>query len=586
MISVNKFFKNLILNEYLEKPFLDAKENKKQDLSRTREPEDLMDSLAFASEDTFISMNSNRGWQDYISIWRRLFAHNIEVEEAVTEIVNEAIVTEAEGLVVKIDWRDSDKVDKKKREAIEKEWHYLYDLMNFDENCTNYFQRWYIDAVLVAELVYDNNKQSEGIKFIDLLEPKNLVLDRDTKTKKQVLRRVQENSSFYMAKSSDRVWKEEQFAIAHSGLFDPDLKIYLSYLNYGVRPCNQLNSIENSLIVYALTRSTEKLVYYIDVGDLNHAKALAKIQDVARQYSSKLKYDSDTGGVLNVKDKIKLSKEIFLGTRGGERGTTVDTISSDQLNLGELPILEYFQDKLYRALKVPRLRRKEETMMQFGESSEVERQEINFFKFIIKLRNKFNGFFRDLLMKHCVAKEIITQEEWKKDFNREIIFKYANNNNYEEMKRIAQLKSKLELLDMVKDYSIKNEQGEIILFSMDYIKKNIMKLTNEEIKQLADQIDSDMKSFKPTSDGVADEEPTTKEFNNYGEGEFDEFGDSDKDEIFEELSDGELAVNIAIEDYEKMIGVMKEGDELIPVDNQGKPLGVNLEFKNGKLIKK
>ncbi len=580
--NTKKYFKNLFLNEYLEKPFIERKNSDKKNLSTTRDPIDVMDSLAFASEDSFLSMNTVSGWSDYIGIWRRLFAYNIEVEEAVTEIVNEAIVAEAADSTIKLDWRNTEKIDKKKLKTIQDEWLYIYDLLDMEENASTYFQRWYIDAVLVGELVYSNKNRKEGVKYIDILEPKNLVLDYDTKTQKELLRRITDGSANYnIVKRSDKVWLEEQFAYADSGLFDPDLKIYLSYLNYAVRPTNQLNSIENALIVYALTRSTEKLVYYIDVGDLPYNKALAKIQDVARKYSSALKYDSDSGNILGVKDKIKLSKEIFLGTRGGERGTTVETISADQINLGELPILEYFQDKVYRSLKVPRLRRREEAMFNFGDNGEIERQEINFYKFIVKLRAKFNRFFKEILKKHLLAKEIITEEEWVDTINREIRFVYANNNNYEEIKRIAQLKSKLELMNDIKEYAIKNEQGEIILFSSEYIKKNIMKFTDDEIKELDKQIEVDVKAAKPLSDEPTDENPD----NNFNKG-FEDFADEDKDELFEEINDGDLAVDIDLEDYEKLIGALKEGDELIPVGKDGKPLGVEFKLEKGKLVKK
>ena len=574
-MKLNEYAKKFFLNEYLKDPFLKAKEDKKQELSTTRSNEDLMDSLAFASEDTFISMNANRGWADYISIWRRLFAHNIEVEEAVTEIVNEAIVADTMDDIIKLDWKNED-LDKAKRKKIQEEWETIYGMLNLSEDAPILFQRSYIDAVLVAELIYDNKKLKDGIQRIDILEPKNLVLDQDTKTGKQILRRVLDTSNYNIVRHSDKIWTEEQFVMTNSGLFDPELKIYLSYLNYAVRPVNQLNSIENALIVYALTRSTEKLVYYVDVGDLNHNKASAKIQDVARKYSSNLKYDSSSGNIINTKDKIKLSKEIFLGTRGGERGTTVDTISSDQMNIGELPILEYFQDKLYRTLKVPRLRRQKDAMFNFGDSTEVEREEINFYKFVVRLRNHFNPFLKDILKKQCISKGLCTLEQWENEISKNILFVYANNNNYEELKKIASLRAKIELLDSVKEYTVKNEQGEIIFFSSKYIKDNILKFTQDEIDELDKQIEDDMKKAKPTAD-----EPTAEEGNNpFGENK------EEKDEMFEELSGGELAVDLSLEDYEKIVGGMKEGDEIIPVDSNGNQLPTMLYTKGKLKIKK
>lgn len=574
-MNIIQSLKNIFLNEYLEKEFLETKDTK--DLSTTRDASDIVDAFNVVENDAFYSMHSHKSLGEFIPMWRNLVARNIEVAEAVEEIVNEAVVIDDEDIILKIDFRDKDKVKENITKKIQDEWNYLYNIMDLRENISLYFQRFYIDAIIIAENIYSNKKKNSGIIAIDILDPVGMVQDVN-KDGKIIYKKLNDTINYDLSKSS-KVWKEEQISLATSGLFDDKFKIYLSYLNYAVRSVNQLNSIENSLIIYALTRSTEKLIYYVDVGDLNHSKSLAKVQQVARDNSSQLKYDTGSGKVSNVKDKIKLTKEIFLASRNGERTTTIENLSADQLSLGELPILEYFLDKVYRTLRVPRLRRKDDAVFSFGDSSEVERQEINFFKFIVKLRQRFNAFFRDILMKHLIHKGVLRQEEWESTYKSQIKFIYANNNNYAEMKRIAQLRSQIELLDSVKDYATKNENDEIILFSREDIQKNIMKRTDEEIEEIDKQIADDVKAKELEVD---DTEEVEEDFEDLDDSLI---NDSLNDVYKVEGGDEELGVNLSLDAFAEVSGALKEGDEVFTIGKDGKATN-KMEWNGKKLIKK
>ena len=570
-----KYIKDLAVKEYLQNPFLAQEDDKKQDLTTVRSEADLLNQLSIINDDAFFSMRTQKQIGEYIPMWRNLVSRNIEVEEAVTEIVNEAVVVEDED-IIKLDFKDRDSLKKENTcKKIEEEWTYIYNLINIETNITTWFTNFYVDGVLIAENIYDNDKINEGIQKIDLLDPIGMIKTKN-KSGREVYKKTK-NTLNYNMDSFEKMWYEEQISMATSGLFDHNLSIYLSYLNYSVRSINQLNAIENSLVIYALTRSTEKLIYHVDTGDLPHAKARAKVEAVARDNSSNIKYDSTTGEISNIKDKIKLSKEIFLGNRGGEKGTTIESLSSDQLNLGELPALEYFLDKVYRTLKVPRLRKKEEAMFNYGDSSEVERQELNFYKFIVRMRKRFNVIFMDIMKKHLVAKKVLTEEEWDNEFSRQIRFKYANNNNYDELKKIAQLRMKLDLLREISEYTVKGgeDNDEMYLFSMEYVKKHIMNWTDKEIEEYDKMITKEIdkkKAEQPEPEPEVDPDEG-KAWNDL------DSGGSKKgvDKIYEEPGAGELRIDLSLEAFEQVAAGLKDGDEVIIND------GTRMAMNKGKL---
>jgi len=111
-----------------------------------------------------------------------------------------------------------------------------------------------------------------------------------------------------------------------------------------------------------------------------------------------------------------------------------------------------------------------------GRSSEITRDELKFQKFIDRVRNKFSTLFSETLKRQLILKKIIVPSDWH-DIKESIIFEYARDNYYAELKDTEILKERLEAMQMMDEY--------IGLFwSKDYVRRNILKLTDDEIKQI------------------------------------------------------------------------------------------------------
>ena len=155
-----------------------------------------------------------------------------------------------------------------------------------------------------------------------------------------------------------------------SGLIDRNKGNVLSYIHKAIKSLNQLRMIEDSLVIYRLSRAPERRIFYIDVGNLPKVKAEQYLSDVMNRYRNKLVYDAHTGEVRDDRKFMSMMEDFWLPSREGGRGTEITTLPGGQ-NLGELSDIEYFQKKLYRALGVPESSIASDGGFNLGRSSEI-----------------------------------------------------------------------------------------------------------------------------------------------------------------------------------------------------------------------
>jgi hypothetical protein len=258
-------------------------------------------------------------------------------------------------------------------------------------------------------------------------------------------------------------------------LVDQDKNIPLSYLHKAIRPANQLRMMENAAVIYRITRAPERRIFYVDVGNLPSGRAEQYLKDIMDRYRNKLVYDANTGEVRDDKKFMSMLEDFWLPRREGSQGTQIDTLPAGQ-NLGEIGDIEYFQKKLYQALNVPVSRLEQSAGLNFGRSAEINRDELKFAKFVAKLRRKFSTMFEDLLKTQLVLKNIMTEEDWN-DIKDTIIYNFSQDTYYTESKNQEILRSRFEVLQGASSFI-----GS--LFSKEYVQKNILMLTDQQIEEI------------------------------------------------------------------------------------------------------
>jgi hypothetical protein len=420
-----------------------------------------------------------------------------DVDTAIEDIVNEAIGNFDDEVPLKLNL-DKTGLSLSIQKKITEEFNYILRVLQFNDRAQDYFRRWYIDGRMYFHKVIDTAKPGEGIKDIRYIDPRKMTKVKEVKKEKNdkgvmFIKSVEEYFLFnekgiankpgqYKAAEADSALRITKDAITYcpSGLIDQDKNIPMSYLQKAIRPANQLRMMENAAVIYRITRAPERRVFYVDVGNLPSGRAEQYLKDIMDRYRNKLVYDANTGEVRDDKKFMSMLEDFWLPRREGSQGTSIDTLPAGQ-NLGEIGDIEYFQKKLYQSLNVPISRLEQASGgLNFGRSAEINRDELKFAKFVSKLRRKFSVLFDDLLKTQLLLKNIMTEEDWN-DIRETIIYVFAQDAYYTESKNQEILRSRFEVLQGAASFI-----GS--LYSKEYVQKNILMFTDEELEEINLQI--------------------------------------------------------------------------------------------------
>ncbi len=445
---------------------------------------------------------------DLIKRYREMAIHP-ESDNAIEDVVNEAIVSDSYDSPVEIELSNVNASDKLK-DKIREEFRYIKELLDFDKKSHEIFRNWYIDGRLYYHKVIDLKKPEDGIKELRYIDPMKMRYIRQEKKPKNKdgvdLSRMDEKSkTFYPEIEEYFVYSpkpnyplgmvsgaggqkgvkiaKDTITYVNSGLVDRNKGTVLSYLHKAIKALNQLRMIEDSLVIYRLSRAPERRIFYIDVGNLPKVKAEQYLRDVMMRYRNKLVYDASTGEVRDDRKFMSMMEDFWLPRREGGRGTEITTLPGGQ-NLGELADIEYFQKKLYRALGVPESRIANDGGFNLGRSSEILRDELKFTKFVGRLRKRFANLFSDMLRTQLILKNIISTEDWDA-INDHIQYDFVYDNQFSELKESELMDGRLATLATIEPYIGK-------FYSQDWVRRKVLRQSDTEIKEIDEQIEQEI----------------------------------------------------------------------------------------------
>lgn len=405
-----------------------------------------------------------------------------EVESAIDDIVNEAIVVE-DSFPIELDLDNIDWLSDKIKEKITEEFENIMKLMNFKRTSHEHFKRWYIDGKSFYHLIVNESKMSEGIFEIRWVDSKCIRKITEVE-KKRVAAGVQEikrTDEYYLFSedpqnpNSGIKIQLDTIAYGSSGLYDPREKRVLSHLHKAIKPVNQLKMLEDSVVIYRVARAPERRVFYVDVGSLPKMKAEEYLKKVMNRYKNKIVYNATTGTIVDEKVNISMLEDFWLPRREGSQGTEVITLPGGA-SLGEMDDVEYFRKKLLKALNVPITRLEPENGFSIGRAAEITRDELKFTKFIQRLRQRFSIILDQILRVQLVLKKIVTEEDWKK-ISCDLVYDFASDSQFAELKKLEIVQERMQALTAAAEFS-----GRFI--SDTWIKKNILFQTDEEMKEI------------------------------------------------------------------------------------------------------
>jgi len=488
-----------------------------EDRGQSPIPPNQNDSVAVAAGGhfgTYVDVDGSQGRNEYelIKRYRDMSLHP-ECDSAIDEIVNEFVVSDAHDSPVEIELSNLD-VSAGVKKKIRDEFNHVKKLLNFDKRAHEIIRTWYIDGRTFYHKVIDLDRPKRGILELRYIDPLKLrkvrqkikspestsqgakgtaleydwgdYIDYYIYNPKGYANAMTVNATYDFASSNGIKIAADSIAKCNSGLMDLNKKQPLSFLHKAIKSLNQLRMIEDSLVIYRLSRAPERRIFYIDVGNLPKVKAEQYLRDVMSRYRNKLVYDASTGEIRDDKKHMSMLEDFWLPRREGGRGTEITTLPGGQ-NLGELKDVEYFKKKLYNSLNLPPSRLTDDNKgFNLGKTTEVLRDELKFTKFIGRLRKRFSELFNDILQTQLILKGIIAPEDWE-DMEEHIQYDFLFDNHFNELKQQEMMLQRMNLVAQMDPFLGK-------YFSVDYIRRQVLQQSDKDIKEMDKQIATDINS--------------------------------------------------------------------------------------------
>lgn len=459
-----------------------------------------------------------------------------EIDAAIDEITNEALSLDEESLV-DINLDDLELPERVKK-AIRDEFKTILNILNMNKFAYEIFRRWYIDGRLYYHVLIDPNDLKSGIKEVRYVDPRKIRKVREVARRRvpgafeggdTVVPKTQNEYFIFNDKGFNYGNKsvgpsttglkiaKDSIVYVTSGLTDNQGTMVLSYMHKAIKALNQLRTLEDALVIYRLARAPERRIWYIDVGNLPKMKAEQYVRDIMIKHKNKLIYDGSTGEVKDSRKFMTMLEDYWLPRREGGRGTEVTTLPGGQ-TLGEMDDVLYFQKKLYQTLNVPINRLNSDALFSIGRATEITRDELKFYKFIVRLRARFANLFNQMMEKQLVLKGVMSIEEWQNIANQ-VKYDFSKDNYFTELKDAEILQSRVNLMMTV-------EQGGLLgkYYSHNWARRQILKQSDENIEEQDEEIQEeqgDPRWNQQAGAGPADDQQDDAQADQGGDGDDD-----------------------------------------------------------------
>jgi hypothetical protein len=433
---------------------------------------------------------------DLIKRYREVAQHP-ECDMAIEDIINEVIVSDERDTSVSLSL-DKLSISDNIKTKIRDEFEEVMKLLNFDEKGHDIFKRFYIDGRIYFHKVIDPTSPRKGLTELRYIDPRKIKKVREVRKKRdskskgiEVIEQSAEwfvyNEKGMTSANSNAGIKISTDSITYvtSGIIDQTKNMVLGHLHKAIKPVNQLRMIEDAVVIYRIVRAPERRIFYVDVGNLPKIKAEQYLRDVMARYRNKLVYDASTGEIRDDRKHMSMLEDFWLPRREGAKGTEVSTLAGGQ-NLGEISDVVYFQKKLYKALNVPISRMESEAGFNLGRAAEISRDELKFTKFVARLRKRFTQMFNDILKTQLVLKGVMTIEDWS-NIKEHIQYSFLKDGYFAELKNAEIMRERINLAEQISPHVGK-------YFSVEYIRKNVLRQTDEDIAEIDRQIANEIKT--------------------------------------------------------------------------------------------
>lgn len=451
----------------------------------------------------------------------RNLAMQPELEDILDRLANESIVYDDEeayictpfldkGLINDLNEQNSDEIDK----SIQTSFYKIYLLLNWKLKAWDIYRKFLIEGILCYEIIYDDPSNPKSIIMIVELDPVTLT--------KEV------NDGIIIWKQFKGVIGQERTLLDSQIIYikyeDSGVSTRLSYLERLIRPFNLYRIVEQAQVIWTVTQSSFKTIFTIPVGSMNRAKGMQTLASAMNRYKEDISFNVDTGELMvNGRKNLPFNKEYWFPEN--EQGRPqIETLVDNGPMLNDSDQIKWFENKLFKMSKIPLNRfDKDAQSTWFGtDPTQALREEIDFARFITRLRNTFS----EIMLKPLRIQLSLSIPDIKNDKRilNSISLRWNSYNLFEEMMNIEVMSKRIEFISTMKDSLVvtDDEGNDIPYFSIKFLIQKYLKMPeadlelNEKLKKLENQ------------NATSDEEDTEKE----------DDGNDENDEMDDELDSG------------------------------------------------
>jgi hypothetical protein len=152
--------------------------------------------------------------------------------------------------------------------------------------------------------------------------------------------------------------------------------------------------LEDSIIIYRVSRAPERRVFYIDVGKMPPNRVKQYLESIKNEIKQKKIPTQNRNGeaqIESVYNPHSMQEDFYFAQRADGKGSRVETLPGGQ-GLGELTDLEYFQEKVWEGMRVPssymRSRNGENPIFNDGRAGQSYVEELRFMFFVKRLQRR------------------------------------------------------------------------------------------------------------------------------------------------------------------------------------------------------
>ena len=400
-----------------------------------------------------------------------------EVSDGLDAVCDEAIVENTSSDVVNLDILEE--MPQHVEEEVRKIWDYLVaDVFAFNERSWDLFRKWLIESEIYVELIL--NEEGNNIIGIKVLPAHTMMpIYEENKVRGYMQTKIgnPQAQDVRMQQQGSVVFDKDQIAYVNFGLYGANMLDIRGYLESAIRVYNQLKNMEDALVVYRLVRAPERRVWNIAIGRMPKGKAEEYLKGLIQRYRKKTIYNADTGEIDSTANIQSLTEDFWFTRNENGEGTTVETIGGG-MQLGELNDINYFLQKLYKTLKLPKSRWEDSSssMYSTGKSGEVLREEIKFSRFVERLQNRFkyiliNPFITLLRLKGIDERYI------NEDFFN---VKFTKSNLFKEYKELELVESRMAILGNISQFMYDKNTNPQGLFSKEFAMRKFFMMNDED----------------------------------------------------------------------------------------------------------